>query len=65
MAQVKFVNRTKNAIVADTFVLLKRSRKQDHEYELLEDSDVIGLVVADVPAGGWGEATDLSTEPYD
>lgn len=65
MSQVKFVNRTKRTIPANTFALLKFSRKQDHELELVKDSDVVGLVLADVLPGEWGDAVDLSTEPYD
>ena len=63
MAQVKFVNRTKNTVLANTFVMLKHNRKQDHDLELLEDSDVVGLVIADVAPGEWGDATDVGAEP--
>ena len=65
MAQVKFVNRTKSTILADTFVLLKHSRKQDHELEFIEGSDVVGLVLDDVLPGAWGDATDVGSEPID
>jgi hypothetical protein len=60
MATVRFVNRTKNTVAAGSYVLLKRSRKEDLNYELPEDADIFAGVVDDVLPGAWGEAEDLT-----
>lgn len=65
MADVRFVNQTKKTIPAGTFVMLKVSEGANHHLILPENYDVVGLVLSDVPAGAWGDAEDIGSEPID
>jgi hypothetical protein len=60
MATVSFVNRTKSTVVAGSYVILKHSRKEDHDLELVKEPDIFASVSADVLPGEWGEAIDLT-----
>ncbi len=65
MEHVKFVNQSKDTIPARTFVLLKVSEGASHHLYLPKNYDVVGLTLAEVPPGAWGEALDLASEPSD
>ncbi len=65
MAQMNLRNRTNRTIAAGTFVILKVSEGANHHLILPKNPDVIGFTLADVPAGAWGDAEDVGSEPVD
>jgi hypothetical protein len=65
MKEVRFVNKTKDTVLAGTFVILKFTKGANRHLELPKDPDVVGFVLADVLPGNWGDAEDVGSEPIE
>jgi hypothetical protein len=65
MTNVRFVNQTDKPVLAGTLVILKVSNSADNHLVLPKHPDVVGVVMTEVPAGAWGDAEDVGSEPLD